>query len=259
MSPVQAGNNVVEVLDSVLGDSYARDAGCALGAAVAAYLWVKLFDVLASKDVLERKLSRKVIHTTSGPFFMLTWPLFGAAPYSQLFAALVPTVQAVRLFSIGSGLIKNENAVKAVSREGDKSELLGGPFIYTLVLLIVTALFWRNSPAGIAALCLMCGGDGLADIVGRRLGQANPLPWNNSKSFAGSAAMFAGGLSCSLFYVWLFHYCGYMEVDAGGAFGRLALISAICTAVESLPVTGILDDNISVPVLALLLGTALFH
>ena len=62
----------MEVLDSVLGDSYARDAGCALGAAVAAYLWVKLFDVLASKDVLERKLSRKVIHTTSGPFFMLT-------------------------------------------------------------------------------------------------------------------------------------------------------------------------------------------
>jgi dolichol kinase len=249
---------VVEALDAALGDSAARDAGAAFGAAVAAYLWVKLFDVLASKEVLERKLSRKVIHTTSGPFFMLTWPLFGGAPSSQLFAALVPALQAVRLFAIGSGVVANENAVRAVSREGDKKELLGGPFIYTLVLLTVTACFWRTSPGGIAALSLMCGGDGLADIVGRRLGAGNALPWNTSKSFAGSAAMFLGGFGCSLFYVWLFHACGYVEVDASAASARLALIAAVCTAAESLPVTGVLDDNISVPVLALALGVALF-
>jgi dolichol kinase len=189
---------------------------------------------------------------------MLTWPLFGAAPSSQLFAALVPALQAVRLFAIGSGLVKNENAVRAVSREGDKGELLGGPFIYTLVLLLVTACFWRSSPAGICALSLMCGGDGLADIVGRRLGRNNPLPWNSGKSFAGSAAMFLGGFSVSVFYVWLFHFCGYMEVDATGALNRLALICLLCTVMESLPVSGILDDNISVPVLALALGAALF-
>jgi dolichol kinase len=256
--PPPRAATVVEALDAALGDSAARDAGAALGAAVAAYLWVKLFDVLASKDVLERKLSRKVIHTTSGPFFMLTWPLFGSAPSSQLFAALVPALQAVRLFAIGSGAVANENAVRAVSREGDKRELLGGPFIYTLVLLLVTACFWRTSPAGIAALSLMCGGDGLADIVGRRLGKGNALPWNGDKSFAGSVAMFLGGFGCSLFYVWLFHACGYVEVDASGACARLALIAAVCTAAESAPVTGLLDDNISVPVLALALGAALF-
>ena len=249
---------MVDALDVALGDSVTRDASAALGAAVAAYLWVKLFDVLASREVLERKLSRKVIHTTSGPFFMLTWPLFGGATSSQLFAALVPALQAVRLFAIGSGVVANENAVRAVSREGDKRELLGGPFIYTLVLLTVTACFWRTSPAGITALSLMCGGDGLADIVGRRLGEGNALPWNASKSFAGSAAMFFGGFGCSLFYVWLFHACGYVEVDASAACARMALIAAACTAAESLPVTGMLDDNISVPVLALALGVALF-
>ena len=196
--PNAAGGGVVEVLDTVLGDGYARDAGCALAAAVAAYLWVKLFDVLAGKNVLDARLSRKIIHTTSGPFFMLTWPLFGAAASSQVIAALVPTVQAMRLFAIGSGLVSNENAVKAVSREGDKSELLGGPFIYTLVLLLVTAVCWRGSPGGIAALSMMCAGDGLADIVGRRLGRGNALPWNKQKSLAGSVGMFVGGLSCSL-------------------------------------------------------------
>lgn len=32
-----------------------------------------------------------------------------------------------------------------------------------------------------------------ADIVGRRLGAKHKLPWNSSKSWAGSGAMFLGG------------------------------------------------------------------
>lgn len=35
------------------------------------------------------------------------------------------------------------------------------------------------------------GGDGLADIVGRRFGGVK-LPWNSNKSWAGSLAMFIG-------------------------------------------------------------------
>ena len=37
----------------------------------------------------------------------------------------------------------------------------------TGVMVVTTAVFWRTSPSGLAALSLMCGGDGLADIVGR--------------------------------------------------------------------------------------------
>ena len=37
----------------------------------------------------------------------------------------------------------------------------------------------------------MCGGDGLADVVGRRYGSAK-LPFNHSKSWVGSLAMFTG-------------------------------------------------------------------
>ena len=250
---------VVETLDAVLGMSPARDAGAAAGAAVAAYFWVKLFDVLASNDVLERTLSRKVIHTTSGPFFMLTWPLFSASPEARYYAAAVPAIQAIRLFAIGSGVIRNENAVRAVSREGGKAELLGGPFIYTLVLLAVTAVWWRNAPEGIAALSLMCGGDGLADIVGRRLGKGNALPWNADKSAAGSAAFFLGGFGFSMAYVALFHHLGYVDVGAADAAGRMAAVAAACCAVETLPAKGFLDDNVTVPALALALGSALFR
>jgi len=39
----------------------------------------------------------------------------------------------------------------------------------------------------------MCGGDGLADIVGRRWGGNNRLPYNPTKSWAGSLAMILAG------------------------------------------------------------------
>ena len=32
-------------------------------------LWVKLFDELARREILEAKLSRKLVHVTSGTFF----------------------------------------------------------------------------------------------------------------------------------------------------------------------------------------------
>ncbi len=73
-----------------------------------------------------------------------------------------------------------------------RSELLRGPLYYVLVLMAATVVYWRDSPVGVVAMSLMCGGDGLADVVGRRLGQGNPLPWNPAKSWAGSAAMLLG-------------------------------------------------------------------
>ena len=75
-----------------------------------------------------------------------------------------------------------------------RRELLRGPLYYILVLIAVTVVYWRESPAGMVAVALMCGGDGIADIVGRRFGKGNPLPHNGNKSWAGSFAMFAGML-----------------------------------------------------------------
>ena len=71
-------------------------------------LWVKLFDELARREILEAKLSRKLVHVTSGTFFAMTWCLFGDQWYSKAFATLVPSLQAFRLFAIGSGLIENK-------------------------------------------------------------------------------------------------------------------------------------------------------
>ena len=72
-----------------------------------------------------------------------------------------------------------------------RKELLRGPLYYCIILIGITLGFWRHHPAGFGAIALMCGGDGLADIAGRRFGRAK-LPWNRNKSWVGSFAMFAG-------------------------------------------------------------------
>ena len=96
-----------------------------------------------------------------------------------------------------------------------RQELLAGPLLYIAVVIATTVQFWRHSPAGLLALCMMCVGDGLADIVGRRYGTTK-LPYNASKTWAGSLAMFAGksddALTVSLCTYFLCIRCYYWVV-----------------------------------------------
>ena len=70
-----------------------------------------------------------------------------------------------------------------------REEVLRGPLIYVCILLSAILLYWRNSPIGTTAVAMMSGGDGAADLIGRKFGSAK-LPWNRNKSWAGSLAMF---------------------------------------------------------------------
>ena len=68
-----------------------------------------------------------------------------------------------------------------LQRAGSRQELLRGPFLYGAVIAGITAAYWRNSPIGVTAIAVLCAGDGLADIVGRRYGASNKLPHSPHK------------------------------------------------------------------------------
>ncbi len=53
--------------------------------------------------------------------------------------------------------------------------------MYGAVISAITATYWRESPVGVAAIAVLCAGDGFADIVGRRFGEGNKLPHSPSK------------------------------------------------------------------------------
>ena len=128
----------------------------------------------------------------TGPIFVLCWLLFTDMPNARFLAALVPLLITVQFALVGLGILKDDAAVEAMSRSGDPREILRGPLFYGIVFVLVTIFYWKDSPTGITALMLMCGGDGLADIVGRRWG-TNKLPWARDKSWIGSLGMLAGG------------------------------------------------------------------
>ena len=129
---------------------------------------------LAKEEIIDTKLCRKLIHTLAAPAFVVFWPLYSSATIeSKLMASSLAFLQLVRLVLAGlkqknlskSSMVEvgnlastktvdippstaskqdNEfNLADAISRSGDRSEALGGPVIYTAVLLISILCFFR--------------------------------------------------------------------------------------------------------------------
>jgi phytol kinase len=223
----------------------------------AALAWLRLIDALAQRGRLEARLSRKIIHVGTGPLFVLCWLLFSPGPAARWLAALVPLAITGQFLLVGLGVIEDPAAVQAMTRTGDRREILRGPLLYGIIFVVCTLVFWRTSPVGIVALMLLCGGDGLADIVGRRLGRRK-LPFNPRKSWAGSLAFALGGFAFALAFVALFGALGVISPPV--RLGRLAAITAAValatTAVEA-ATTGAYD-NLTTTGTALLLGILLY-
>ncbi|CAO2166906.1 unnamed protein product [Urochloa humidicola] len=179
------------------GGSLYHDLGSTAATAGVALALLKFFEELAKRGVFEQKLSRKLVHISVGLVFLLFWPLFSSGTYAPFLAALAPGINIIRMFLLGTGLMKNEDMVKSMSRSGDYRELLKGPLYYATTITFATSVFWRTSPIAIALVCNLCAGDGIADIVGRRLGKEK-LSYNPKKSYAGSIAMAVAGFLASV-------------------------------------------------------------
>ncbi|MCI0556358.1 MAG: phosphatidate cytidylyltransferase, partial [Anaerolineae bacterium] len=122
-----------------------------------AFAFLRLMDFLAHSGAIESRLSRKLIHIGTGPIFVLCWLMFIDIYYSRWLAALVPLVITLQFALVGLGIIKDEAAVKAMSRTGDPGEILRGPLFYGIVFVAMTLIYWKDSLIGIPALMIMCG------------------------------------------------------------------------------------------------------
>lgn len=218
-------------------------------------IWLRLIDYFAVKGLISKKLSRKIIHIGTGPIFVLCWLFFPEDPLSRYLAAIIPLLITIQFFLIGIGVIKDQASVDAMSRTGDPQEILKGPFFYGVVFVLLTILFWRESPIGIIALMILCGGDGFADIIGRRV-PSLALKWSPSKSIAGTISMFLGGLIFSSILVLIFIEYGFLSISFMESFPKILLLNILATIVESLPVRD--WDNVTVPVIVVLVGLIIF-
>lgn len=220
-----------------------------------AITFLRLMDFIAHRGWIDSKTSRKLIHIGTGPIFVLCWLMFPNQPISRWLAALVPLLITVQFALVGTGVLKDEAAVKAMSRSGDRREILRGPLFYGIMFVLITVLYWKDSLIGIPALMMMCGGDGIADIVGRRVRSAK-LPWSPQKSIAGTASVFAGGWLMTVFVFLIYVWAGVFPAPLAGYLLPVTWIALGAAAVESLPFKDI--DNITLTVVSALIGHLVF-
>ncbi|XP_020878942.1 phytol kinase 1, chloroplastic isoform X2 [Arabidopsis lyrata subsp. lyrata] len=185
------------ISSAVATNSMLHDVGATVAVLGGAYALVLSFESLTKRNVIQQSLSRKLVHILSGLLFVLAWPIFSGSTEARYFAAFVPLVNGLRLVINGLSVSPNSTLIKSVTREGRPEELLKGPLFYVLALLISAIFFWRESPIGMISLAMMCGGDGIADIMGRKFGSAK-IPYNPRKSWAGSISMFIFGFFISI-------------------------------------------------------------
>jgi phytol kinase len=223
---------------------------------VLALMWLRLNDYFAQRGWVSSSVSRKIIHMGTGPIFVICWLLFSSNSIARYLAALVPLAITLQFFLVGTGLWKDPDAVKAMSRSGDKKEILRGPLFYGIAFVVLTLVYWKDSPIGIVALMLLCGGDGLADIIGKRF-RSGPLPWSQKKSWYGSLAMFCGGWLFAVLVLLVYQFNGALSISVVHLLPAITLIAIAGTLVESLPIQDF--DNVTVPLVAVILGNFFLH
>ncbi|BAJ63878.1 diacylglycerol/polyprenol kinase family protein [Anaerolinea thermophila] len=220
-----------------------------------ALLWLRVNDYLAYRGWVSSSLSRKIIHLGTGPIFVLCWLFFPNTPLSKWLAALVPLLITLQFFLVGTGWIRDPQAVSAMSRTGDRREILRGPLYYGVVFVLLTLIFWKDSPIGVVALMILSGGDGLADIIGKRF-PSSSLAWSPRKTVWGSLSVFVGGVFFSILVLSVFRLLGVFQFEWWDTFLKVVGIGIAATVVESLPFQDI--DNLTVPLVSVFLGYFLF-
>lgn len=173
---------------------------------VAVMTVVQINAVLQKRNVLPTVVTRKLVHILVAPVFILTWPLYTGMVFSRFIAAIVPLMFVALFYTIGKGIMKNEAFVSSMSRSGDASELLKGTLYYSILVFFVTILWFYvplqglefATPNAIIIMGCLAGGDGFADIIGRKYGKRLYGVSGAQKSVEGSIGMLLGSIIFSL-------------------------------------------------------------
>lgn len=204
--------------------------------------------VLQARALLPTFVTRKIIHLFAATIFVICWLLYSGAASSRYLAMVVPLAFILQFAVIGLGLRKDEAFVNSMSRSGDPKELLGGTLHYAVVMLLCALFFFNagnnNNPTALYIFGALAGGDGLADVIGRRYGGAWQFGVGGTqKTVAGTSAMFAGSVLLIVILTAIF--------GTGLNLVTIISLSLLATLAEALTPRGL--DNYAIAV-AVLLG-----
>ncbi len=195
-----------------------------------------LMDYLVTNHNLPRDISRKITHICAGSAIMFL-PLYIGGDWSHFLNITVFAVWTVLLIQKGLFAADDDQAVKTMTRTGNKQELLKGTLYFVIVAMICGTLYYKQ-PAGIMAMAMLGWGDGLAPIIGTRYGKIK-YHILSDKSVEGSLAFLVGSVCAGLFFV---HLIVPESFDAT----KIIIIALIATIVEGVSPKEV--DNLTIPV-----------
>ncbi|MBD3375887.1 phosphatidate cytidylyltransferase [candidate division KSB1 bacterium] len=203
---------------------------------------IYIFVVIGIMDKLVTKgfpsdLSRKVIHIAAGSY-VIFWPLYDPTHWSKAFCVLMPMIWVLLFLSKGLANNREDQAVKTMTRTGNPRELLRGPLMFALVMVIL-GLTLFNHMSAVIALGMLTWGDGLAPYFGGKYGKKRYRIWGQYKSYVGSVTVVLAGFIGSLLMIWI------TGTGTGLAVGLVALLAFVAMIVEAISPRDL--DNLLIP------------
>ena len=189
---------------------------------------------------LPQDISRKLTHIGAGSLIGFL-ALYNDLHWSKYLNVTIFVVWIILLIQKGLFASDEDEAVKTMTRNGDKTELLKGPLYFVIVATICGTLFYKTFP-GIMAIATLGWGDGIAPIVGSRYGRLKYEVLSN-KSVEGSLSMLIVAFAASTFFVWLI-------IPTELNILRIFLLCLVATIVEACSPKEI--DNILIPIAVIL-------
>ena len=195
----------------------------------------------AVKKGLSQDISRKIVHIAAGSW-LLFWPLFDQSHWTKYLNISPALLWTFLLFIKGFTAKPDDQAVKTMTRTGDRKELLRGPLYFTLVMNVMGTVFFYSVGA-IISMGFLSWGDGLAPVIGQKYGR-HKYKILSEKSVEGSIAFLIFGiLGCIIFSIILL---GTININF------ILIASIIATLVEASSPSN--WDNILVPASVMLVS-----
>lgn len=215
-----------------------------LAAIVYVFLVVGIMD-FAVKKGFPQDLSRKVVHIAAGSWLVF-WFLFDQTHWTKYFNIAPAFIWTILLLIKGFTASPDDNAVKTMTRTGDRTELLRGPLYFTIIMNIM-GTFYFNTELALTAMGILGWGDGLAPVFGKKFGK-HKYNFVTEKSYEGSISFIVFGFLGAL----LFHLIIMGQVD----FSAIIICVLITAVVEALSPKDL--DNMLIPLAVVILYQVFF-
>ncbi len=158
---------------------------------------VAAMDFAVKKKGLAQDISRKVVHIAAGSW-LIFWPLYDASHWTKYLNIAPAALWTILLLIKGFTAAEDDEAVKTMTRTGDRKELLKGPLYFTLVMDVLGTFFFYQT-AAITAMGFLGWGDGIAPVIGKRFGK-HKYKVLSEKSLEGSIGFFLFGLAGAIIF-----------------------------------------------------------